>query len=228
MSGKSEQASFNVTLEGEHVFRRKTQRRLFRESGIDSAAAMIGDVADGDEICGITNGQFSLVDVIEHVLTQTGPSDVAVSTWTMGIYDAEKAYKFVENQRIKSIRFILDPSMFTRRAELASVLVKGFGADAFRAVNSHAKFTTIRGAALAVTIRTSMNLNENRRIESFDLSASDEMTTFFEGLVNRIWEKVNRDNRSQSEAVFAGLLGATSVKRPFRRNPWLANGGGDG
>lgn len=47
------------------------------------------DGKPGDDICGITNGQFSLIDIIDHVLTQTGPADVAIATWTMGVYDAE-------------------------------------------------------------------------------------------------------------------------------------------
>ena len=204
------------------TFRRKTQRRLFRDSGIDSAAKMIGAVCDGDEICGITNGQFSLVDIIEHLLSQTGPATICIATWTMGIYDADKAYSFVQDKRIKSIRFVLDPSMFLRRPELASVLVKGFGPDAFRAVNSHAKFATVRGDRLAVTVRSSMNLNENRRIESFDISVDPAITAFFEGLVERIWNSVSADNRSQSEAVFTKLFEAKSVKNPKRRNPWLA------
>lgn len=203
------------------AFRRKGARRVFRTSATETAAEIIGDVSDGDEICGITNGQFSLVDIIEHVLTQTGAADVAISTWTMGIYDAEKAYHFVENGLIRSIKFILDPSMFLRRTELASVLVKGFGAESFRAVNSHAKFAVIRGDKLAVTVRSSMNLNENKRIESFDLTAGDEMASFFEGLVARIWAGVDEKNRSQSDLVFSGLVEAESVKKPFTRNPWI-------
>ena len=95
-------------------------------------------------------------------------------------------------------------------------------ADAFRAVNSHAKFATVRGDRLAVTVRSSMNLNENRRIESFDISVDPAITAFFEGLVERIWNSVSADNRSQSEAVFTKLFEAKSVKNPKRRNPWLA------
>jgi hypothetical protein len=128
-------------------FRRKGARRLFRESGTHAAAEIIGPIAPGDDICGVTNGQFSLVDIIEHVLAQTGPADVTIATWTMGIYDAEQAYRFVADKRIRSIRFVVDPSMFTRRPELAAVLVKAFGPDAFRAVNSHAKFATVSRSA---------------------------------------------------------------------------------
>ena len=138
----------------------------------------------------------------------------------MGVYDAEQAYGFVRNKLIRSIRFVLDPSMFTRRPELAAVLVQGFGVDAFRAVNSHAKFATIRGDSLAVAVRSSMNLNRNERLESFDVTACPDMTAFFEALVDRIWEKVDAENRSQSRAIFEKLLEATPRQNP-RRNPFL-------
>jgi hypothetical protein len=204
-------------------FRRKGARQVFRESGVDSAADIIGPIAPGDDIAGIKNGQFSLIDIIEHFLSQTGPADVAIATWTMGIYDAEQAYRFVSDKRIRSIRFVVDPSMFTRRPELAAVLVKAFGPDAFRAVNSHAKFATVRGDRLAVAVRSSMNLNRNERLESFDITACPKMTAFFEKLVDQIWAKVDQDNRSQSRAIFEKLLDeATPVKNPRRRNPFFA------
>lgn len=202
-------------------FRRKGARRVFRESGTATAAEIIGPIEAGDDICGITNGQFSLVDIVEHLLTQTGPADVTIATWTMGVYDAEQAYGFVRNKLIKSIRFVLDPSMFTRRPELAAVLVQGFGVDAFRAVNSHAKFATIRGDRLAVAVRSSMNLNRNDRLESFDVTACPDMTAFFEALVRRIWAQVDAKNRSQSRAIFAGLLNVAAVKDRRRRNPFV-------
>lgn len=204
------------------AFRRKGARRVFRKDGFLGAAELIGAIAPGIEISGITNGQFSLVDVLRHVLTQTGPADVVLATWTMGVYDAEKAYAFVNDRLIRRIRFILDPSMFLRRPELASVLVKGFGVEAFRAVNSHAKFCTVRGAEMAVCIRSSMNLNENNRLESFDISVDDEMTAFFEGVADEIWRKVDAESRSQSRSIFEGLLQVESVKNPKRSNPFFA------
>jgi hypothetical protein len=73
----------------EAAFRRNGARRVFRESGTASAGDIIGPIAPGNDICGVTNGQFSLVDIIEHLLSQTGPADVSIATWTMGIYDAD-------------------------------------------------------------------------------------------------------------------------------------------
>jgi hypothetical protein len=208
------------------IFRRAvgSKRRLFRKDGFADAATLIGQIRDGDEICGITNGQFSLVDILRHCLTQTGAAEVIVATWTMGVYDAQKAYDFTQDKLIKRMRFILDPSMFSRRPELASVLVKGFGPESFRAVNSHAKFCTVRGADLAIAIRSSMNLNENNRLESFDLSADDELTRFYENLADEIWQKIDAKNKSQAASIFEDLLNVGSVKNPKRPNPFFAQG----
>jgi hypothetical protein len=50
------------------------------------------------------------------------------------------------------------------------------------------------------------------------------MTAFFEKLVNRIWETVDAENRSQSRAIFERLLDeATPVINPRRRNPFLGD-----
>lgn len=207
---------------GARMLKTAGKRRVFRKSGIDGAAALIGHLSPGDEICGITNGQFSLVDIIEHVLRETGPADVTVATWTMGIYDTERAHEFVRNGLIRSIRFVLDPSMFGRRPELSAILVAGFGSAAFRAVNSHAKFATIRGDRLAVAVRSSMNLNPNNRLESFDLSVCGETTAFFEGIVDDIWAKIGEGNRSQSQSLFDALLDVQPARSRKRPNPFTA------
>lgn len=207
------------------ISRQPARGRQFRTSGTADAAALIGDLALGDEICGVTNGQFSLIDILEHLLTQTGPADVTVATWTMGIYDGERAWSFVENRAIRRIRFVLDPSMFSRRPELAAVLVRSFGVEAFRGVNCHAKFATVRGERLAVAVRSSMNLNPNNRLECFDLSVDDATARFFEDIVDEIWRKIPTNNESQAAAVFRSLFDAEpEPRRGVMANPFLAAG----
>lgn len=205
-----------------YVFRSHGSRRVFRKDGFTEAAAIIGPIHDGDEICGFVNGQFSLVDILEHVLTQTGPADITLAAWTMGIFDAEKAYSFVRNKLIRRVRFIVDPSMFSRRPEFATILVRGFGPNAFRAVNNHAKFCTVRSDRLAVCVRSSMNMNSNKRLETFDLSASGELTAFFEGVVDDIWRLISEQNKSQAESIFDELLNAKPIANPKRANPFRA------
>lgn len=186
--------------------RRTKRRRKMKASAVDTAAEMIGAIADGDEITGITNGQFSLIDIIEHCLTQTGPADICVSTWTMGIYDQDRAWQFYRNGRIRSARWLVDPSMFSRRPEIAGSLIERFGTDNFRAVNTHAKFATIAGDDLHIVVRSSMNLNPNRRLENFDISADRALCAWFNAIVDDAFAHVDGTNTSQAGAVFRGIL----------------------
>ncbi len=182
------------------------KRRRTAASATSSAAELIGVIEPGVEICGLTMGQFSLIDILEHCLDCAGPARVAISTWTMGIYDNERAAQFFASGLIRSIRWVVDPSIFGRRPELAGSLVQRYGADSFRAVNTHAKFATVVGDDLAVAIRSSMNLNPNRRLEHFDLSESPELCRFYDQFVDEAFAAVEPGSTSQSRAWFAGLL----------------------
>ena len=218
-----------ISLDIPQPMRRKPVRRRFVASAVDQAAAMLGVIEPGDEITGITNGQFSLVDIIEHILNQTGPASVIVSTWTMGIYDQQRAAAFCANGQIRDIRWLVDPSMFGRRPELAATLIRAFGAEPFRAVNTHAKFAVIRGASLQVCIRSSMNLNPNKRLENFDISADPAMCEWFDGIAAAAFDAVPQGNQSQAYDVFSDILSKHETSAPStaaapafgaRRNPW--------
>ena len=195
------------------AIRRTPKRRVTRASAIGTAAETIGPITTGCEISGLTNGQFSLIDTIEHVLNEIGPADITVSTWTMGIYDQERAQRFYVNGLIRSIRFVVDPSMFSRRAELSGSLVAAFGLEAFRAVNTHAKFATLRSDTHAVAVRSSMNLNPNNRLEHFDISECQELCGFFEAFVADVFERFAPPSRrnSQSRAIFQKVLDTFEV-----------------
>ena len=175
-------------------------------SAVGPAAAVIGHIEKGVEITGITNGQFSLIDILEHVLAEIGPADVLISTWTMGIYDAERCEAFCKNGAIKGIRWLVDPSMFGRRPELSGKLLKAFGPDAFRAVNNHAKFATLMSDRYAVAIRSSMNLNPNNRMENFDITEGPQLALFFNALADDIFKRFSPDSRTQSRKYFTDIL----------------------
>lgn len=194
-------------------FRRRNVKRKIRTSATACVADVIGPLSDGDEITGLTYGQFSLIDLIEHVLGQTGPAEVTVATWTMGIYDEDRAALFCADGRIRRIRWLVDPSFFARRPELAGRLVKEFGVDSFRPVNIHAKWATIRGDNLAVAVRSSMNLNPNNRVESFDLSCCSELCGYFERVTDQVFAHIPERGAkaAQTEAVFEKILSEYAV-----------------
>jgi hypothetical protein len=187
--------------------RRFPGSKRWRVSSVGTAAEVIGKIEPGVEITGLTNGQFSLVDILRHVLSEIGPAEVDISTWTMGIYDLAEAERFYRERRITRARWIIDPSIFSIRPELAGSLVKAFGPDAFRGVNCHAKFAVLRGERLQVAVRSSMNLNPNKRLENFDITEGPELAGYFTAVIDDIFERYEANASSyQSGRFFAGIL----------------------
>ena len=167
--------------------RRSYKGRYFVASRLEGAAETIGRLDAGDEITGLTCGQFSMIDIMEHMLDEAGgPADVFVSTWTTGIYDVERAAG-MGGSKIRSIRWMMDRAMFSKSPQFSGPLIERFGLDAFRDTNVHAKVTLVASDTKRMVCRSSMNLNKNLKTEQFDISVCDEMYEFYLTWADALW-----------------------------------------
>jgi hypothetical protein len=139
------------------------------------------------ELYVLTFGQFSLLDAVQAILETTGPADVTISTWTAATADLTRAEAFLKDGRIRSLRFLVDRSFLTRQPGYAAQLVRAFGDDAIRTTRTHAKFATIHNPDWAVAVRTSMNMNENPRLEHLEVGHDPDLVRFLTGVVDEIW-----------------------------------------
>lgn len=150
----------------------KQKRRRGRAARYSKAANAAKTIAgfghDLDITFALTNGQFSLLDLVEATLDITGPADVLISTWSAGFYDIDRAEKFRGNGLMRTVRFIMDSSDKRGQAKTGDI-ASLFGEDAIRATRTHAKFVVITNEAWNVVIQTSMNLNKNPRNEQFSM-----------------------------------------------------------
>lgn len=211
--------------------RKSVARDIRRGVAAATAAQSIGLIEHGCEIFGLNKGQFSLVDIISHCLAATGPADVLISTWTAAGADLGFAYELLKSGQIRSLRFVVDFSFPTRQPEYCAALRERFGDDCIRVTKTHAKFVTIRNDAWDLVVRSSMNLNENRRLESFEISDHAGMADFLRGVVRELFECqavgegfTNRpfDNVKQFEGFLEGgdvagmdLAASTDTRRFF-------------
>lgn len=171
-----------------HSLRRGHKKRYFVASRLEGAAETIGRLDVGDEVVGLTCGQFSMIDILEHMLNEAGGrADVFVSTWTAGIYDVERAATLAANGSIRSIRWLMDRAMFSKSPEFAGPMIEAFGIDAFRDTSVHAKVTLVASETKRMVCRSSMNLNKNLKTEQFDISVCDEMHAFFLRWADELW-----------------------------------------
>lgn len=175
---------------GSVVLRAKKPVRRTRFSKAASAAATIdGFGHDVDISMALTEGHFSLLDLIEATLAITGPADVVVSTWSAGFYDVEAAERFRADGRLRSIRFVMDSSDKRGQATGADV-ASLFGAGAIRTTRTHAKFVVITNDEWNVVIQSSMNLNLNPRSEQFSMTDCRETAAFVLGVVDALFAEL--------------------------------------
>lgn len=179
--------------------RRASVRRTRSVAATESASAVFADLAHGCEIAVLTHGQFSFIDALQALLAATGPADVTISTWSAANVDLEHARRFLDDGRVRSLRFLVDRSFATRQPDYCATLIRLFGPDAIRTTRLHAKFATIRNDEWALAVRTSMNLNENPRLEYIEVSDDADFASFLDGVVDEVYA-------SQPPSVMNGEL----------------------
>ena len=149
---------------------------------------MIGPLHHGCEIFGLTGGQFSFIDILEHCLNNIGAAHCVVATWTASYANIEKAMRFTSDNRLLSCRWLVDRSFKTRKPELCKHLQDTFGPAAIRTASTHAKFLLLWNGEWNLVIRTSMNLNQNPRVEDFEISDDQALMEYMRTLCEKVFD----------------------------------------
>ncbi len=188
---------------------KKRATRQSRVAKIATAAEAIGTIKKDTDTFILTYGQFSLIDALVAILDQTGPADVCVSTWTAADAHLERSAALVESAKILSFRMIVDRSFESRQPEYCYHMRRLFGSQCIRAIRTHAKFMTVRSPSHDITVRTSMNLNENPRLENIEISEGAEFADFFTDIVDAIFAEVPENTN------MSNLPGMSSIQESF-------------
>lgn len=135
---------------------------------------------------GLTNGDFSLIDLIHSALKKTGKADLVVCTWSAGIKDANQVKWMVESDLINTFLLITDHSYATRQSKYSASIEELFGKENIRTTEIHAKFVLIKNENYSLVITSSMNLNANKTCEIFEIDSNLSKINFLENFVNHI------------------------------------------
>ena len=199
------------------VSRKTVRRKVVRDINAAKAAEAVGNIEPGCEIYGLSKGQFSLVELIGHCLEATGPADIIVSTWTAAGADLEHTHGLLENGNIRSARWLVDSSFINRQPGYTQRLLDLFGEEAVLATKNHAKFVLIENETWSLVIRTSMNLNLNSRLESYEVSdcrpMADMLKTLYEGIkAEGLTAKRAQTARKDCDSGLTNVLGQIKAK----------------
>ena len=220
--------------QGNEAVRRRLAggRNVRRTLATAAVAEAVGPITPSCEIFGVTKGKWSLVDLIVNCLEATGPADVVISTWTAAGADIAFAFGLLRDGRIRTLRFVVDFSFPSRQPAYCAALRERFGDGAIAVSKNHAKFTLIRNEVWNLAVRCSMNLNQNRRLESWEISDDKAMADYVAELVDDLFQTASGTRalaKKSAEhvrafeqfgealpvAVSAAALNSTDVKRYF-------------
>lgn len=163
-----------------HILRRKVRKvRAVRSLGSAGVAETLGPAVRGLNVCGVVGGAFGLIEVVDYLVAAAPGADVSVSVWSSGGADLSHAFRMIKAGRMRSCRFIVDPSFEKRAPELCALLVEFFGADSIRTASTHKKVVVVRNSRLAFCVRASMNLQAERQLEVLDVTESPKVCDWY-------------------------------------------------
>jgi hypothetical protein len=138
-------------------------------------------------IMGLTNGKFSLIDLINEISKFSDKCHVICATWSAGIKDANQIKWLMDNDRLLSFKLITDRSYKTRQKSYCISIEELFGIENIRTSDLHAKFVLIHNDNYNFVIRSSMNLNANKTCETFEIDESKEIFDFYMNYVEHTY-----------------------------------------
>ena len=158
-------------------------------------------IEKGCRLIGLTDGNFSLIDLIHSILKKTGRARVIVGTWSAGIKDAHQVKWMVDTNLISDFKILTDHSYKTRQQKYAASIEDLFGIQNIRTSEMHAKFVLIQNENFKVAIRSSMNLNANKTCELFEIDENQEIFDFLMDFVLHTFKNMEPGFIESSEKV---------------------------
>ena len=150
---------------------------LSATSGERAAEALAG-FERGGRVITLSLGQWDKSDWAESMAALIGPGKVervTISTWTAKPKHAPRIARLCDD-----VRWLLDPTMAQREADVVSAILEQFGEGRVALLANHAKFITMRRDGWYVSSTTSSNLSMNPRTEYYDLTDDRALYEFFD------------------------------------------------
>jgi len=202
----------------------KTKMMMSSKIGVEE---ICGTIKKGMRRFGFTAGQFSMSDLIEHILLQTGPADLYISTWAASSAGLKKTFEFLNNGMLRNLKFMIDTGAKQYRDNQFAQLLDRFG-DCIRTTRIHAKFFVIRNQKWNIVVRTSANLNRNLRLENFEIDENKDFADFFQMFFDEAFSQiaVNENHQLRSSQKLRSILDNDPVDEKVKKAYKTNNKGG--
>lgn len=191
-----------------------------------TASECIGPIERDMSLFAVTRGQFSMIDCIQHSLSEMGPSKLTIWTWAIADYEIETFEWLLRAGSITQALLVIDQAGEKRIGQTAEHDKVGglmgrwldrFGERSMKVCLNHAKIATLDNGTLKVLIRGSMNLNMNPRFEQLDITEGGPAFDLIREIENSLPFLSRGYNRTQlEEATGIRSLFTDEQLRPFQ------------
>lgn len=133
-----------------------------------------------------TEGAWSNIELLQHILTSAGSANVYFCTWSISIEAIRRFVAWQEQGLIKQLFAVLDRGVRNRKPEIYQQCVANFENIVF--VKCHAKVTVVQNDDNNFCFLGSANYTENPRLEA-GIIVNDKVTA--DHYVSMILEKIH-------------------------------------
>jgi hypothetical protein len=140
------------------------QKLNHRVNALNKVHDVLAMVDKGCCVHWVSDGEWSVHDLLLGLLQVTGPADVYLSSYAFSEYPARLIADLKERKIIRSLFCLID-SRIDKRSASALMLVTNC-ADKLKLVNTHAKVTVIENGENTYCIIGSANYTTNKRYEA--------------------------------------------------------------
>jgi len=122
-----------------------------------------------------SDGNFNLIRLIFHLLKQTGPAHVFMSTYSISQQSLEKVQNALNKKDLLSIRFLIDNRVKVMSPKPFQMLRQSF---TYRCISLHAKVALLENDDWKISIVTSQNATDNPKLERGVIFTDDRIFNF--------------------------------------------------
>ncbi|MFA6128814.1 MAG: hypothetical protein WC699_16055 [Bacteroidales bacterium] len=135
----------------------------------------IGLIERGRQKHYYSDGNFNLIRLIFHILKQTGPAHVFVTTYSISHESLTKVQNALDKGDLLSIRFLIDNRVKVMSPKPFQYLKQSFN---YRCTSLHAKVALIENEEWRISIVTSQNATDNPKLERGVIFTDDQIFNF--------------------------------------------------
>lgn len=137
---------------------------------------LFGKINQGNIIQYCTAGQFSTHQLIQYLISITGPANVYLSTWALKEEPARVLYYLKKTGKIKQLNCVFDYRIRTLDAKHFDFLNNLI--DNYALTKNHSKTIAIEGEKMSLAVISSANMSNNPRIETGCIICTTESMQF--------------------------------------------------